>query len=185
MKTPTLQGLALAESGKLLPTLTASSATRGKLAWSVHDWAIWWNAWRDNGSWDSSVPYWRNGCFHIDDFFLGKAKYSQRTLSQQTVKIAMPEGSYDATVAIDERSWKRPRWFVKRLVGSDVKIPKGIPFPGKGENSWDCGQDAVFGQSNSADTVEKAVASVVESVLRSRRRYGGSIGWAPKAAEDG
>jgi hypothetical protein len=152
-----------------------------EISWSVHDWAIWWSVWRDSSSWSSTVPYWRSGSFHIDDFVLGKAKYSSRVLSEQAVKIAMPEGSYDATVKIEERSWKRPRWFVRRIVGADVKIPAGIPFPGKGENSWDCGQDAVYGQSNQASTVEGAVAAVVESVLRSRRRYGGSVDWAPQS----
>jgi len=152
-----------------------------EISWRVNDWAIWWSVWRDSSSWSSTVPYWRNGSFHIDDFVLGKAKYSSRVLSEQAVKIAMPEGSYDATVKIEERSWKRPRWFVKRIVGADVKIPAGIPFPGKGNNSWDCGQDAVYGQSSQASTVEGAVAAVVESVLRSRRRYGGSVDWAPSA----
>jgi hypothetical protein len=147
-----------------------------------HDAAVWWEVWRDSDSWSSDTPRYRSGCFHIDDFVLGKAEYSQRILNEQAVQIALPEASYPATVKIDERTWKRPRWFTKRLVGSQVDIPKGIPFPGKGENSWDCGQDAVFGLSSLESTVEGAIAAVVRSVLKSRRRHGGSIEWKPEMA---
>lgn len=153
-----------------------------EISWSTHDWAIWWNLWLDDGSWSSTTPKWRSGSFHIDDFVLGKAKYSQRILNEQAVQIALPEASYPATVKIDERTWKRPRWFTKRMVGSQVDIPKGIPFPGKGENSWDCGQDAVFGLSSLESTIEGAIAAVVRSVLKSRRRHGGSIEWKPEVA---
>lgn len=150
-----------------------------ELSVRVHDWTVW----RDAGSWSITTPKWRDGCFHIDDFVLGKSDYSRRTLIETAVNIGMPEASYPATVKIEEATWKRPRWFAKRMICSEVKIPKGIPFPGKGENSWDCGQDAVYGQSGPAGTVEKAVASVVESVLRSRRRYGGSVEWRPQKVE--
>jgi len=154
-----------------------------ELSVRVHDWAIWWTTWLDPmGGWDSRVPKWRDGSFHIDDLVLGKARFSERVIEpKRQVTIGMPEASYEATVEITERCWKRPRWFAVRRIGSKVDIPDGIPFPGKGENSWDCGEDAIFGQSNGATSVEAAIAAVVESALRSRRRYGGSVNWIPQA----
>lgn len=143
------------------------------------DTAVWWYLWHDPDSWSSGTPRWRCGSFHFDDFLLGSRVYSERTLSEHATRIAMPEGEYDATVRLLESTWKRPRWFAKRLVRSEVSVPNGIPFPGKGENSWDCGEDALFSQTSTATTVEKAIANVVESVLRSRRRNGGSVNWRP------
>lgn len=144
-----------------------------------HDWAMWWTVWRDPHSWSSDVPWYREGSFHIDRFLLGDRQYSERTLSVTPTAVAMPEATYEASVRLFEATWKRPRWFALRIVRAEVKVPSGIPFPGKGENSWDCGEDAVFGQTSNSATVEAAVASIVESVLRSRRRYGGSVNWKP------
>lgn len=77
-----------------------------------------------------------------------------------------------------ESTWKRARWFTHKNVRASVDIPAGIPHPGKGENSWDCGEDRTYGLTTKADTVEKAIAAVVESSLRDRRRYGGD-NWTP------
>ena len=95
--------------------------------------------------------------------------------------VPMPERAYPASVKLFESTWKRPRWFASRMVRAEVKIEKGIPFPGKGENSYDCGDDALFGLTCKADTVEQAIAETVESALRNRRRYGGSVDWQPAA----
>jgi hypothetical protein len=54
--------------------------------------------------------------------------------------------------------------------GVKLDIPGGIPHNGKGENSWDCGDDGLWGCGG--DTVEEAIGHAVSSVLRSRRRYG-------------
>lgn len=48
-----------------------------------------------------------------------------------------------------------------------------IPVPGKGENSWDCGEDATYAFSCMADSVEDGIASLVRSILVRRRKYGG------------
>src|SRR5690606_25314615 len=72
-------------------------------------------------------------------------------------------------------TWKRPRWpFATRIrrVQIDMDKDEQIPVMGKGENSWDCGEDATYGITVAADTIEAGVAKLVESILRSRRRYG-------------
>jgi len=157
---------------------------------SVHDWALWWTIWRHPmAGWSRRVSRWRDGSWHFRDqvlnLLLGKHQHSERDVINASTMIPMPEGSYPATVRIYENTWKRPRWFARHMLSFDVKIPDGVPFPGKGENSWDCGQDATYGLSGPAEqpTVEHAVSQVVETVLRSRRRYGGSVDWRPAVQE--
>lgn len=116
------------------------------------------------------------------DIFLGRPKYVEREIETVPVKVTMPEKTYEGTCKIFESSWTRPRlpWFPKRLRRSTVDIPKGIPVPGKGENSWDCGEDAIFGQTCMAQTPNEAIGELVKSALQTRERYGGR-NWQPEA----
>lgn len=94
----------------------------------------------------------------------------------------MPEHPYPATVRLFESTWKRPRWpFARRMVRAEIEVEGGIPHPGKGENSWDCDDDATYSLTCQARTAEDAVAKLVGSVLRDRRNYGGRS-WRPREA---
>jgi hypothetical protein len=142
----------------------------------VFDWAIWFDFWdSQNGNGPS-----RNFCFHIDDFFLGRSVYSDRTLEDGIqVAVEMPEGNYPATVRLFESSWKRPRWPWPKIVKrAEIEMQKPIPIPGKGENSWDMDDDATFSMVCAASTVQEAVVTLQRSILRDRERYGGSE-WVP------
>lgn len=151
---------------------------------AIHDWEIWWTVWRASmAGWSRQVPRWRDGNWNFLDTLLGKQSYSTRDLKTVETVVPMPEGCYPATVRLFESTWKRPRWFASRLVRADVKVERGIPFPGKGENSYDCGDGALHGLTTKADTIEEAIAATVESALRSRRRYGGSVDWQPSAGD--
>lgn len=141
----------------------------------IFDWAIWWNFWNDDNEWHSKDrwKFWMHGNFHPIDFFLGQPKFHEEVLSEHEVVIPMPEGAYQANVTLLESSWKRPRWlFTKRLLRANIKPKKPIPFPGKGENSWDCGEDGMHALHTTAKTVEEAIAKTVESALGTRRRRG-------------
>ncbi|HXI16285.1 MAG TPA: hypothetical protein VNM48_07925, partial [Chloroflexota bacterium] len=85
---------------------------------------------------------------------------------------------------IFESTWGRRRWphwpLTRRMVRADVQVPEGVPHPGKGENAWDCGEDATYALTCAEQTPEAAVGRLVESVLRDRRRYGGDQ-WRPQA----
>lgn len=153
-----------------------------------YDWAFWWNFWRNPmGGWSSRDPKWQHGSFHLVDFLFGKTTYEARALAGPVeVKIPMPERAYDATVTVEERIWRRKRWpgVWRRWFGFDVDMKRDpIPFPGKGENSWDCGEDATYGLSAPTDrhhlNIEDAIAAVVRSTMNSRRRHGGSVDWRP------
>ena len=94
----------------------------------------------------------------------------------------MPEGAYKATVEMFWGIWKRPRWVAKKILRANVEIPSGIPKNGKGENSWDCGEDATFGITMPAKNVENAIGKTVESCLRDRKKYGTPGRLKPKLA---
>lgn len=142
--------------------------------------ALWVHPWGRRHEWRKSDPWWVRGfTIHFDDLLLGHAKYSDETLSTKDIVIPMPEGSYPATVRMFESTWKRPRWFARRIIRADVEVPAGIPHDGKGENSWDCGEDATYGMTCQADSVEDAIGRVVASVLRSRRKYGAASDLVP------
>lgn len=156
-----------------------------ELSLSIHDWAIWWNLWTESNGWSSTTPRWRNGCFHPLDFLLGKQRYSEEVIETREVLVPMPERSYRGTAKLVTATWKRPRWPSPRRMRRcdiDMATKEQIPHPGKGENSWDCGEDATFGLCGPARSIEDGIGNLVASVLTSRRKHGGP-NWRPSARE--
>ncbi len=152
---------------------------------SIHDAAIWFEVWSDPNGWDSRDPKWQKFNFCPVDFFLGRQVHSSRVLKTERVLVPMPEGSYPATVNIEEAVWKRPRWpFPIRRIGSEITPDKPIPHPGKGENSWDCDDDATYSMSCGATNAVDAAAALAASVMRDRERHGGP-GWVPIGSAGG
>ena len=142
------------------------------------DGAVWWSLATPVNEWSSKTPRWRHGSWHPLDTILGRQKYSERTIDTRRVPVPMPEGVYEATVRMYEAERRRPRWpWPRRILRADVKPDKPIPFPGKGENSWDCGDDATYEMTTNARTPEEAVGHLVATVLRDRKQRGGGYGW--------
>lgn len=164
----------------LLPSAGNYGDHRRELRLSVHDWALWWSVWRDPwGGWSRDVPWWREGNIQIADVLLGEPAYSERDLRREEVLVPMPERAYVGEARLFESTWKRPRWIRRRMVRARVDMTSDpIPHPGKGENSYDCGEDATFSTTVPVDTIEKAVAATVEGVMTSRRQHGGRD-WRP------
>lgn len=168
---------------RLLPKWTFELGEDRGFEFRIFSWAIWWDVWRDPmAGWSKKTPRWRSGCWHPLDTFLGKARYSSRPFVTMRTVVPMPERSYACDVTISEDTWRRPLWFPKRVVRASVDMVKGdqIPVPGKGTAEYNCGENALYGLSCQATSVSAAVGSVVESVTRSRLRYGGE-GWQPEA----
>ena len=142
---------------------------------AVHNGGIWFHLWVAEDDLHGKRPRWRDFVVYPLDLLLGRQEYSCKKLNAQSVVIPLPEGSYPATVTLECARWKRRRWpFPLVRMTADIDIPQGVPVPGKGENSWDCGDDAIYGMSCAATTVEEAISKVVSSALRDRMRYGGS-----------
>lgn len=144
---------------------------------SAHDGAIWWKVFSPNGYWNRSIPKWKNGSFNVIDFILGENKYTNKVIEEKKIDVPMPEGKYPATIKMEMATWKRPRWFAKRLKRANIEMERAIPFPGKGENSWDCGDDACYGMTTPARNMAEAIGKMVEHVLHNRLRRGGPYEW--------
>lgn len=143
----------------------------------VFDGGIWIDLWR-NDEWNHRR---RQIIFFPMDFFFGRHKHSEQKLSVHEATVSLPDGQFSAHVEMVMAEWKRPRWpFAKRIKRAHIELKTPIPVPGKGESDWDLGDDAIMSMTCPANTVEEAIAHVVESALRTRRRHGGSLDWKPE-----
>lgn len=136
------------------------------------------NSWNSIDNW-----YSKDYTFNFSDFFLGKNKYFESDSTEwKDVVIPMPEKSYKGKLRLYVGNWKN-RFGTKRINRADLEMEEGIPFPGKGESEWDCGEDCTFGLTCCADNPENAIAHMIESVLYRRRVYGSyksMISYTPK-----
>ena len=147
-----------------------------ELGASFHDGTLYWHGWSSSNEWRSNDRWYRRGSFNFLDFLLGRSSSNEEELEAREVLIPMPERSYRAHAKFVRRIYKRPRWFARRYFAVDMKMHDGeqIPMPGKGENSWDCGNDATFGLYTPASSIEEAIGNLVSGVLRDRWRRGGT-----------
>lgn len=117
---------------------------------------------------------WMRGCrFLLDDIF-GRAEHKCEKVGPSVQAVAcFPEGQYTLTLQREVATWTRPRWpwaYWRKSV--DITLETPPEFQGKGENSWDCGPDAIYGMSSEGHSFEDAVATYVKAVLRERARRG-------------
>lgn len=159
-----------------------------------HDQTLWISLWRDPGeSWGHGGPsFWkdaRSRSRHMTitpmDILFGRTHCDTEQLGTHEATVTMPEAAYPVQVVLERRVWTRPRlpWWKRERVSADVRSEHGIPIPGKGENSYDCDEDAYYSIGTSARTPDEAVVYAAERVLERRERYGGAS-WAPaKAAQ--
>lgn len=134
---------------------------------------------------DDSGPGRRGRRWSVDlvDVVLGHAKYEQVEHGVSPVMVEMPEGFYDARVTIARVRWKRPRWFARWYWRNSIEIAQGgLPFPGKGENSWDCDDDAThavtFAVTREPASAYKTAHDAAMDALRTRAKRGG-LNWKP------
>ncbi len=150
-----------------------------QIGWSWSDGRLHISLWEDPMQWSRSDPRWWSFSICPADILLGDSDYSTQDLRSERVIVAMPEGPYPCTVRIFESTWKRPRWhWPRKMIRADITPDTPIPVPGKGENSWDCGEDATWSMTCPAQTPEEAAAQLSQSILRDRDRYGGPH-WRP------
>lgn len=150
---------------------TKRSLKHRELGASWHDGSLWLNLWTADDDWVKARPWHRNTvCLHVVRWIVGREQHGSTKGEPFERLIPMPEGCYLAIFTPTTRTWKN-RFRTLTKVGYDIQIPDGIPFEGKGENSWDCGEDALYG-TGCGESVEEGIARVVQTVLEHRRRYG-------------
>lgn len=150
-----------------------------ELVFAVEESTIRWNFWTPSNEWHSKTPKYRNGHLNIADFLLGPVKYSRKEVEKREVMVPMPERFYRGTATREVATWERPRWpFPTVLSRVDIDLKDDpIPCPGKGENSWDCDDDATYSMSTPARTIEQAIGIVAGDALETRRKRGGPMLW--------
>ena len=116
----------------------------------------------------------------LRDRLLGRMDCVTETGEPFSVVVPLPEGNYPGECRREKRTWQRKRWPFSRRerVGYWIDMKIAPPVPGKGENSWDCDDDGVYGTGGA--TVAEAIANVTRAALRDRERYG-SKNWTPSA----
>lgn len=128
--------------------------------------------WVRPDGWCRSDPWWKHAIrLPIVDWLLGREECTTRESQPVDVFVPMPEGSYRAVAtAVTHVLTRRWYWPSRRRESVWLGIPGGIPHSGKGENSYDCGDDGLW--AIGGDTIDEAIGNAVASVLRSRRRHG-------------
>lgn len=136
---------------------------------------LWIDLWNDPMESRSVDPRWWHITICPIDLIFGPSKYEEKALANERVIVPMPEGGYAATVNIFESIWRRSRWpwIWRRMIRSEIKPDVPIPFPGKGENAWDCGEDATHSMTGAYETAFDAAMALSRSVMRDRVRRGG------------
>lgn len=135
------------------------------------DWYCHLAVWQDENEWAESDWCW--GGF-LTDIVFGRATYSETPIETRDVTVPMPEASYPATATLKRATWSRPRWIDQHVRRVELEIPTGVPVPGKGENSHDCGDSAIYSLTTPARTIEDGIGAVVVAALKKRQRYGWS-----------
>lgn len=149
---------------------------------AVHHGSIWFDIWSKQDEWNSKDPWWMQFTITPMDLIFGRSDYHERTIEDGIpVKIPMPEKCYEGTVKIFESTWKRPRSpFTLRAIRTTVDVPGGIPVPGKGTTSYNCGEDAIYAETAQHSNAVDAVAELVKSALQTRKRYSSGFDWVPE-----
>lgn len=109
------------------------------------------------------------------DFLFGKTLYFRHKIdySPAPLTVTFDEGDYKILATRERACWMRPRWPFRKVRESiDIDIPGGIPFAGKGESSYDCDDDAIYGMGSDGHDFEDAKKAVIDAVMRERSRYG-------------
>lgn len=125
--------------------------------------------------WHRNDPLnWMRGCVFLTDKIFGRAEHHKEKIGPPVQAVAcFPEGQYTLTLQRETRTWTRARWpwpFWRKSV--DITLERPPEFEGKGESSYDCGPDAIYGMSSESHSYEDAVATYVKAVLRERAKRG-------------
>lgn len=157
---------------------------------TVHDRSVWVNLWHNDSCWsseDKKVWPWEgngwNWTIHVVDRLLGDMKYEEGdVVDEQDTYVTMPEGRYPAHVEIRKVRWGRRWWKGPWHYRASVELTSPILFEGKGENSWDCGEDGTYAMTLAAQrdrmSVHDATREVAMDALRTREKRGG-MDWRP------
>ncbi len=173
--------------------------TEKEISLRFHHWSLWWCLWKDDSSWKSTDNKWQSNNINFERLLKGKHTCKWEELEKDIFTISMIEGNYSTESVKKLRidSWQR--WFTKKSISYEVKsgyyeanefIECPIPIQGKGENSWDCGENARYSSSFPSTIIKPEIKNCLQACLHfeqgvklDRVRYGGK-NWIPKSHKD-
>ena len=164
--------------GELIGYDEGSYPESREISLRIDGWALWWVLWMNDNEWRSTDSRWRRGTFHFDDALLGRNGYLHEKLGEPVQGyVTVLEGDYPVVLQRERRTWWRHRWpwWPFRTVHEawDVRCDVGIPFPGKGTMSYNCGEDGLYGTAFAVETPEEACERFRDCVVEYRKKYGG------------
>ena len=125
----------------------------------------------DSMSWGRGRWKWY---WNITDRIKGKVEVLKKIIEERDILVPMPEKSYNAHAVLADWTWKYQRWFPMTVRRCEINIPEGLPHAGKGENSWDCEDDATFSMTTGkVRNIPEAIGRLVGSTLHTRIKNGG------------
>lgn len=153
------------------------------LVWQSHEHVIRAQV-MDYSEMDSSKPYTVSTYWNYRDWLFGRAIYSEsRHREADKVPMQMPEGEYFMKMDYYTSYWHRSRSpFVKAVQRVEITPDKPVPHPGKGENSYDCDEDATYNSTMPVRgrTPKELVEDFKRGIMERRNEYGGR-NWLPEA----
>jgi len=175
-----------------------------EISLKIHGGHFWWNFWvsDDWSSWTKNKT-WRKGNFDFMGMLKGKHKYERREADRRQFLLPFLEGLYNVEVIKFDRTDSYTHWPTRRMVSWEVRAgyyegppneanwkDKPIPVEGKGENSWDCDEDATWSISFPGPPYKKdlntpylAALYFWHSMMKSREQRG-SAKWIPQGFKE-
>lgn len=172
------------------------NAGERQISLSIHSWEIWWNVWMDPGEWKSVDPWYRRGNTHFQRWFLGQHIVDWVPIDTRGYLLPFLEGNYSVLVEqkhrFDRYSRWYMRWYQRKMISWEIKagyhdgkvfVVVPVPHEGKGENSWDLGEDGTFslsfGGRKEIVTHYQAALYFWKNAMETRERRG-YASWIPK-----
>lgn len=146
----------------------------GSLDWTEGDlWAHW-----AAGSGEEA-----RRCADLASLAFGPLKQRREVRSCTLESPMLQEGAYPCVVTlIDVTTWREraPSLTRHSFPAAEVRFLREVPIPGKGENAWDQGEDAISETYlPRVATVAEALAEAMGGVMKRRERHGGRR-WSPE-----
>ncbi len=159
----------------------------------LFDWSLVWSFMRHPHESSSRDPWYKSFYFRIDDFFLGRREVLEHSIMNGEDLFFTLGGK---EFKINSVEFKKRRNFRRHIpyslfhsswISVDIKCENPPMRSGKGENSWDCGDDGCYGLSGGWDKSEPswmkpnehlklAVDYYVGHVMKDAKRYGSGSG---------
>lgn len=144
---------------------------------------------RSPDGWSRGQPWWWEQTVDLTRLIFGRVRHESRELETREFSVYIEAENYRLTVTLSEARWRSNRPILGRFVSetirrAEVEPDRPVPIPGKGENSHDRDDDAVYSLTTPAETTGKAVGEFIQDIIETRWRYGGE-GWTPALKGEG